>query len=771
MKKVIKSGLGFVKEDGGIVVSPYQQGHAKRLKVDNNELLWKELKYLEAELSSYYQEQSSLLQQNGLVFDVMDTEYAIYEEYSRNVQSLACFDKNNPFEMFKQLINLKILVVGLGTVGSSLIQQMDKFGFSYIDIIDADSIELKNITAQSVYMKNDIGEYKAEVLKKNFASIKNTFIDKLSETNIDEYISLSQPDYIICCADDVTGDLQKELIQYISKYHYKLLITGYSQQSLLIHLIDDKTAKIFLDMYHQEVSLNEEKVISHNTGTIIKGAMSASLALSMMIDWETGRGSHNSLIFDLYSKKCYAKNIGYINLNEYDMQVRFRDIDREILKLELYENNQENKNKQLFDLYYYLYIKFLTNTKDKSQLYLLEYLNKKFIDLKYRDIEKDSTQELLHKQKITKLEQFKMEYFNTNGFLMVNYEKHLEDIVALNTLLGEFEKFVYSDKFNSLYEELINLRRQNLSSNLSEKLIEKYGTDFINSISKQLVIERWDNKYSELDILKMEYHKEDSISFEQALQLIDKAISSQDFTLYLHHMVNKQNIDFQIRQNKTTKNLTLFNFTNQTSKIILNFTENIEGVAILSHEMWHAYFYQVFAGNLDFESFYKIPKFFWEIFAKLGELYLYDSLDELNRFYAYSYYQLNFCLLDKLIQDSDKAEIKIDDVIKYKHLILEKQGISPEIFKYTQYNFINYRMLYSSDYYAYDSVYSDILALGLFTYIRERKLSFDDFVAKVRKISKLEVTELMNEFNLSLDDLLTKYISDLSTYLNNYFLR
>lgn len=56
------------------------------------------------------------------------------------------------------------------------------------------------------------------------------------------------------------------------------------------------------------------------------------------------------------------------------------------------------------------------------------------------------------------------------------------------------------------------------------------------------------------------------------------------------------------------------------------------GVMRLSHELMHAYSYDLFKERLHLNELYKIPKSFWEIFAKLGELFVADSQEKLSVF-------------------------------------------------------------------------------------------------------------------------------------------
>ena len=78
------------------------------------------------------------------------------------------------FERFELLVgdkindikSKKILVVGVGGVGSYTVESLVRCGISSITIIDNDIIDITNLNRQLMTNHSNIGESKVEVLKK-----------------------------------------------------------------------------------------------------------------------------------------------------------------------------------------------------------------------------------------------------------------------------------------------------------------------------------------------------------------------------------------------------------------------------------------------------------------------------------------------------------------------------------------------------------------------------------------------------------------------------
>ena len=136
------------------------------------------------------------------------------------------------FERFELLVgnkiedikNKKILVVGVGGVGSYTVESLVRCGIGSITIIDNDIIDITNLNRQLMTTTDNVGESKVEVLKKRIVSINpecsvnaiNAFLD---DSNIDAIVN--DYDYVVDACDTVKTKVS--LIKTCNKKNIKLI--------------------------------------------------------------------------------------------------------------------------------------------------------------------------------------------------------------------------------------------------------------------------------------------------------------------------------------------------------------------------------------------------------------------------------------------------------------------------------------------------------------------------------------------------------------------
>lgn len=119
----------------------------------------------------------------------------------------------------QKIKNAKILVVGLGGLGSLVATFLTRMGIGQICIIDDDNVDITNIQRQILYNKSDVGRNKitcgVKKLKKinnvtNIIGIKGT----VTENNVEQLAN--KYDIIVDCTDNFTvrGILNRVCIKY-----------------------------------------------------------------------------------------------------------------------------------------------------------------------------------------------------------------------------------------------------------------------------------------------------------------------------------------------------------------------------------------------------------------------------------------------------------------------------------------------------------------------------------------------------------------------------
>lgn len=128
-------------------------------------------------------------------------------------------------EGIETLRNAKVMVFGVGGVGSHCIDALARCGVGNLVLIDNDTVSMTNINRQSIAYHSTIGRYKTEVMKQRIADICPetkvvTYERFIGRDNLDDILA-EKPDYIIDAIDTVTAKLA--LVEKATEYGIPLI--------------------------------------------------------------------------------------------------------------------------------------------------------------------------------------------------------------------------------------------------------------------------------------------------------------------------------------------------------------------------------------------------------------------------------------------------------------------------------------------------------------------------------------------------------------------
>ena len=114
-------------------------------------------------------------------------------------------------EAVDKLLNSKVIVFGVGGVGSYVCEALARAGVGYMEIVDKDEVDITNINRQLIALHSTVGMPKVEVCKERLKDI-NPNMEVISRQcfylpeRSDEF-DFSKYDYVVDAVDNVTAKL------------------------------------------------------------------------------------------------------------------------------------------------------------------------------------------------------------------------------------------------------------------------------------------------------------------------------------------------------------------------------------------------------------------------------------------------------------------------------------------------------------------------------------------------------------------------------------
>ena len=139
---------------------------------------------------------------NGKIFK------GIFMNTNQFARTRLTFGKEN----MEKLYNARVIVFGIGGVGSYVVEALVRSGIGAIDIVDDDKICLSNLNRQLFALQSTIGRDKVDVAEERIHDInpdcKVTKWKTFYMPDTADQFDFSQYDYIVDCIDTVTGKLE-----------------------------------------------------------------------------------------------------------------------------------------------------------------------------------------------------------------------------------------------------------------------------------------------------------------------------------------------------------------------------------------------------------------------------------------------------------------------------------------------------------------------------------------------------------------------------------
>ena len=195
----------------------------------------------------------------------------------------------------KKILLSKVLIIGAGGLGSSVIEFLSRAGVGKLGIVDNDKINLSNLHRQSLYNTSDIGKFKVKIAKDKIKKINQntevkTYKIRLNNKNFKNIIK--DYDYIVDGSDNFKT---KFLLNNFCLKFKKILVTGaISKFDGHILTFDFKNKKNpCLKCFFQETEISDDLLNCDSEGILgtvagIVGTIQANEILKKILNIGTG---------------------------------------------------------------------------------------------------------------------------------------------------------------------------------------------------------------------------------------------------------------------------------------------------------------------------------------------------------------------------------------------------------------------------------------------------------------------------------------------------
>ena len=161
---------------------------------------------------------------------ILDIQDAAGDDYSMRFSNVARLYGPDMELTLTRLRSARVLVIGLGGVGSWAVEALARSGIGHLVLVDLDDVCVSNVNRQLPALTSTVGKLKGSVLKQRILDINPTanvtFIaDFLRPDNIEQLFTVvGDVDYVVECADGVTD--KAAIVDYCVRRGIPIAVSG-----------------------------------------------------------------------------------------------------------------------------------------------------------------------------------------------------------------------------------------------------------------------------------------------------------------------------------------------------------------------------------------------------------------------------------------------------------------------------------------------------------------------------------------------------------------
>lgn len=704
------------------------------VEVDDYQMTWKVLKYLSEGINIEQLENKVGIKRNQLedIIRFLDDNDLIEKD---EVSTRECFFFGNYMnskrrgELVRNLEDLKVMIIGVGTVGASVMGYLAQLGVKKFLIIDDDVVTKENILHQRYYEEKMVGEKKVLAIKEWFSSNKkgvtvNVYPERVENANRIIQISKEEHvDTIFCCFDNYNYIVMRDLLNYKKQTGVGVFISGYALGAVKSMELSEE---VVTDI--QKFEEANYDIITSNSGIGVLGDIAASLMVRLWIQkmdsiFDNGK---EELFFDYinleteqsredFGKLCERKNwedewvckeifYPYI-INELKNYYQSKNNEVEVIEDFSVENDW-----QLFD-------------DEGADVELYEdYLMNNHIELDGK--------------KMTVME------FAEIGLKKVIPKKDWERYLDITRKIAN-ESIPYISKKKKMYFERYEDEWEK-GETLEEKLV---------CLAWDMVHLKYKRKMDYLDYHPFEDGRRESLkSIIKRIKKVDELNPYINYGGFIDHLINHSfiHISSDIRQS-----CCIYNSRFNTSDVLVEKKNSVQDIFDIIHEIGHAY-YNSYRLGCDWDEYTS------ETFGLLTEVRLMKVLlnDANGKYNKVIEERLQGIFVGMFSLDLYEKEVLLLDDISLETILDARKKANSKIFgdielvndRYSQYNmFLNSEMVVGKrEIYLYPMAM--LMALYLDLMITKKPEFEKEMVERIKKeqdsFSISDIVDFSNEKNL-----------------------
>lgn len=231
-----------------------------------------------------------------------------FDRYERNMEQGGITEQQQ-----EKLLNAKVLVMGVGGLGSGVVMNLAALGVGQIKVVDSEVVQENNFNRQLIHKYKNLGRAKVISAKEWVCEYNPEIkveIDKIRIDDLNYFSTVDGYDIIVDCFDNYKS---KYILNEIALRHKKILIHGYCEGfcAQVTTIVPDKTGCLAC-VIQKPSSFKEEIVSSLSPVVNVASAIQAQEVLKVV----TGFGEplmNKLLTFDglkgEFKTLAYSKNL------------------------------------------------------------------------------------------------------------------------------------------------------------------------------------------------------------------------------------------------------------------------------------------------------------------------------------------------------------------------------------------------------------------------------------------------------------------------------